>query len=59
MQYDDLHAFIDEQEFLYNLIAKSTLPTLMVDISDNDIPKAVNKIAEWLEKTGGLYMQTI
>jgi len=27
-----------------------------LDISDNDIPAAVEKIADWMEQTGGLYM---
>jgi hypothetical protein len=27
-----------------------------LDISDNDIPRAVEKIADWLESTGGLWM---
>jgi hypothetical protein len=26
-----------------------------VDISDNDVPAVVEKIADWLEITGGLY----
>jgi uncharacterized membrane protein len=26
------------------------------DISDNDVPNAVEKIADWMEQTGGLYM---
>jgi hypothetical protein len=29
---------------------------LTVDISDNSVPRAVEKIADWLEQTGGLYM---
>ena len=38
------------------LIAESRLPTLDVDISDNDIPRAVERIAGWVEATGGLYL---
>ena len=55
-QYDDLQQFVDEQEILRELIGRSELPTLTVDISDNDVPKAVEKIADWMEDTGGLYM---
>ena len=55
-QYDDLQVFIDEQELLRSLIEKSALPTLIVDVSDNDVSAAVEKIADWLEQTGGLYM---
>jgi len=38
------------------LIAKSMLPSLTLDISDNNIPTAVERVADWLEQTGGLYM---
>lgn len=55
-QYDNLQLLLDEQEFLRKLISVSTLPTLTLDISDNNVPNAVGKIADWLEQTGGLYM---
>ncbi len=55
-QYDDLEVFLEEQQLFRQLIAKSALPVLELDISDNNVPKAVEKIADWLEKTGGLYM---
>jgi len=55
-QYDDLQAFRDEQELFHKLVAESTLPTFTVDISDNNVPGAVERIADWLEQTGGLYM---
>jgi hypothetical protein len=53
-QYDDLGYFEREQELITRLVGESILPTLRVDVSDNDIPAAVEKIADWLEKTGGL-----
>jgi hypothetical protein len=56
-QYDDLSAFVREQGLMDGLVANSLLPTLKLDISDNDIPAAVERIADWLEQTGGLYMQ--
>ncbi len=55
-QYDDLKKFVKEQALMQRLIAESSLPVLALDISDNDIPAAVEKIADWLEQTGGLYM---
>jgi hypothetical protein len=55
-QYDDLEIFRDEQELMKTLIAESMLPTFTVDISDNDVPGAVERIADWLEREGGLYM---
>jgi len=38
------------------LVSESTLPKLELDISDNNIPTAVEKIANWLEQTGGLHL---
>jgi len=55
-QYDDLQLFVEEQELMGKLVGESTLPTLAVDISDNDVPAAVERIADWLEQTGGLTM---
>lgn len=55
-QYDDLEKFIVEQKLMQRLVAASALPSLTVDISDNQIPAAVEKIADWLEQTGGLTM---
>ena len=55
-QYNDLTSFIREQELMRELIAQSMLPGLTLDISDNNIPAAVERVADWLEKSGGLYM---
>jgi hypothetical protein len=54
-QYDDLGAFIDDQELMQGLVRDSILPTLTLDISDNDIPRAVECIADWMTETGGLW----
>jgi hypothetical protein len=53
-QYDDLEAFVREQEEMRPLIAASILPSLVLDISDSDVPQAADRIADWLEATGGL-----
>jgi len=55
-QYDDLSAFVAEQALFDRLVGESTLPALHLDISDNDVPGAVERIADWLEATGGLYL---
>jgi hypothetical protein len=55
-QYNDLSPFLREQELMRELIAKSILPSLTLDISDNNIPDAVERVADWLEQSGGLYM---
>jgi hypothetical protein len=55
-QYNDLQVFVEEQELMNKLIDASSLQTFTIDISDNDVPNAAEKIADWMEKTGGLYM---
>ena len=55
-QYKDLCIFNREQELMCELIAKSMLPSLVLDLSDNNIPAAVERVADWLEQSGGLYM---
>jgi len=54
-QYDDLNAFVEEQNLMRKLIDESILPKIEIDISDNNIPAAVDKIADWMKSTGGLY----
>lgn len=55
-QYDDLSVFIREQADLRRLATASTLPLLELDVSDDDVAAAVERIADWLEATGGLYL---
>jgi len=55
-QYNDLNLFMHEQELMQELIEKSALPSLTLDISDNNVAAAVEQIADWLETSGGLYM---
>jgi hypothetical protein len=54
-QYDDLTRFIEEQQLMRRLVGESILPTLELDVSDNDVSAAADRIADWLEETGGLY----
>jgi thymidylate kinase len=53
-QYNDLQLFVREQESLSALITESLLPGLTVDISDSNVPRVADSIADWLERTGGL-----
>jgi hypothetical protein len=55
-QYDDLEMFVREQELMTRLVGESILPTLPLDISDNDVPRAVEHIADWMQETGALWM---
>jgi hypothetical protein len=54
-QYDDLAPFIAEQALLRRLAATSALPRFELDISDDDVDAAADRVADWLEETGGLY----
>jgi hypothetical protein len=54
-QYDDLQAIIDEQATFRSLIDASALPSVTIDVSDDDVGGAADRIADWLERTGGLY----
>jgi hypothetical protein len=54
-QYDDLQVFIREQELMRRLVGESMLPTMDLDVSDNDVDGAADRIADWLTETGGLW----
>ena len=56
-QYGDLSVFVQEQITMRELVTESNLPVLNLDISDNDIPRAAERIGDWLEDTGGLWME--
>ncbi len=54
-QYDDLQPFIEEQEEMRKLVLESALPVFELDVSGDDVAVAAEKIAGWLEDTGGLW----
>lgn len=58
-QYADLSAFVEEQALMRRLVDASLLPHLAVDVSDDDCGRAVTTIADWLETTGGLYLDSL
>jgi len=53
-QYDDLSIFVNEQRLRGRFVTDSKLQTYELDISDDNVTDAVEKIADWLEQTGGL-----
>jgi hypothetical protein len=55
-QYDDLQIFITEQEVMKQFVQASLLETLWLEISDDNVAGAVERIADWMEQTGGLSM---
>lgn len=54
-QYDDLAPFIREQELYRRLVERSRLPYLVLDVSDGDVAASADRVADWLERTGGLH----
>jgi hypothetical protein len=56
--YDNLQRFIDEQEQMRRLVSGSILETLELDVSDSNVAAAVERVADWLGVTGGLYAPT-
>ncbi|MCC6621911.1 MAG: hypothetical protein IT385_11685 [Deltaproteobacteria bacterium] len=55
-QYADIGRFVAEQEAFRALVSESRLPHLEVDVSDDDVAGATERIADWLEATGGLFL---
>jgi len=53
-QYDDLSAFVREQELFRRLVRASSLPFLELDVTDLDTGGAADRITGWLAETGGL-----
>lgn len=53
-QYDDLAVFVREQGLLRELAAGSFLPVLDLDVSDDDVAGAADRVAGWLAATGAL-----
>jgi hypothetical protein len=53
-QYDDLGSFVAEQEEMRFEVGRSLLPSFEVDVSDDDVAGATDRIATWLEASGGL-----
>lgn len=53
-QYDDLTPFIAEQDEMRFEVGRSLLPSFELDVSDDDVDGAADRVASWLEATGGL-----
>jgi hypothetical protein len=54
-QYDDLQAFVREQDLLRRLAERSTLPVLEIDMTDGELDRACALVADWMTETGGLW----
>ncbi len=60
-QYRDLEPFIHEQGEMRIAVGRSLLPHFEVDVSDDDIPAACGRIADWLaeKKLLGFYNDSL
>lgn len=56
-QYDDLTRFVDEQVAMRRAVSASILPTLEVDVSNDNVAAAADRIVAWLRQTGGLWIE--
>ena len=54
-QYDEIVRFIEEQELLRSLVGRSMLKSYVLDVTDDNIERAAESIADWMEETGGLW----
>lgn len=54
-RYDDLQRFVDEQALMRRMVGESLLPSLEVDVSDNDVERVAVVILDWLEARGGFW----
>jgi thymidylate kinase len=54
-QYDDLAPFVREQELFRKLLRESALPHIEIDMTAG-VGTAADRIADWLESTGGLFL---
>ncbi len=54
-QYDYLQVFINEQEIMRGLVRESILPRFELDVSNDSVGHAADRIANWMEETGGLW----
>lgn len=47
-QYHDLEYFLNEQDEMRAAIGRTRLPHLEIDVSDGDVPRACERIADWM-----------
>jgi hypothetical protein len=54
-QYHDLAAFVAEQELFREACAASALPVLELDMTDQGLDEACERVAGWMTESGGLW----
>jgi hypothetical protein len=56
-QYDDLDVFVAEQRAFRRAAAACGLPVLEVDVGDDDVAGAAERVADWLTERGALWLR--
>ena len=56
-RYDDLDVFVAEQEVMSELVAKSLLPSLTIDVSDEDVDRIAGDVIRWMKEIGAFWWQ--
>jgi len=51
-QYDQLDRFVREQQVMEDLVARTRLPVIRHDISDNDLDRAIDAIVRGMKASG-------
>lgn len=54
-RYQDLQAFVREQELMADLIAASRLPSLTIDVSQADVEDLSATILDWVREIGAFW----
>lgn len=54
-RYHRLEAFISEQELVTGLVAKSSMRSISVDVSDGNVQRIAQEIVDWIKKAGLFY----
>lgn len=53
-RYGNLRRFAEEQQLFRSVVGQTKLPWMEVDVSDNSVSRAADKIAGWIPLTGGI-----
>jgi len=54
-QYGNLRHFVEEQTLFRKMVRHSKLPWIEIDVSDSNVSRAVDSIADWMSSVGGLW----
>jgi hypothetical protein len=55
-QYRGVTDLIEEQDMIRELVATSRIPFIEVDVTGGHVDAITGRIADWLEATGGLWL---